>query len=157
MSPKTEYLPSREPILLSEKFELCKDNGLFIGLFLAEGNVDIESGYVQITNNANNIRDFVKNWFDKYGMKYWRRNCTFEPYKNLGSEVENCIKEMEIAFRWNKPAVINSHRINFTSRITTKLRDKTLSDLEVLIIKILKKWPDVEFVNSSELANHICK
>jgi hypothetical protein len=99
-------------------------------------------------------------WGDKTsnGLIFWRRNCTFEIYKgNHIDHVNECLKEIEIAFRWGKPAVINSHRINFTSRITTKLRDKTLSDLEVLIIKILKKWPDVEFVNSSELANHICK
>ena len=91
-------------------------------------------------------------------MVFRRRTCTFETYKgNHVDHINECLKEIDIAFRWGKPAVINSHRINFTSRITTKLRDKTLSDLEVLIIKILKKWPDVEFVNSSELTNHICK
>ena len=37
------------------KFELNKENGLFLGLFLAEENVDILSGYIQITNNENRI------------------------------------------------------------------------------------------------------
>jgi hypothetical protein len=51
--------------------------------------------------------------------------------------------------------VINSHRINYTSRINKKIRDFTLRELERLLVSILKKWPNVEFVNSSELANII--
>ncbi|AYV79578.1 MAG: DNA-directed RNA polymerase subunit alpha [Faunusvirus sp.] len=64
------YSGNREDILIPDKFELNKENGLFIGLFLAEGNVDIESGYVQITNNDETIRKFVKNWFEKHSIKY---------------------------------------------------------------------------------------
>lgn len=87
------------------------------------------------------------------GLLFWRRNCTFETYKGDNQDhVGQCLKEIEIAFRWGKPAVINSHRINFTSRLTPVLRDKTLSDINLLLKMILKKWPDVEFMNSSQLA-----
>lgn len=55
---------------LPEKFILDKDNGKFIGLFLAEGNTDYDSGYIQITNNDNNILSFVKEWFTKFGIEY---------------------------------------------------------------------------------------
>jgi DNA-directed RNA polymerase beta' subunit len=64
------YSSNREHILIPDKFVLNNDNGRFIGLFLAEGNVDIDSGYVQITNNNQNIKRFVKNWFDNLGIKY---------------------------------------------------------------------------------------
>lgn len=47
-----------------------KENGLFLGLFLAEGNVDRTSGYIQITNNDPSIRDFVKQWFTNNSIKY---------------------------------------------------------------------------------------
>lgn len=92
------------------------------------------------------------------GLVYTRRNCTFETYKETKiNHVDQCLKEIEVAFRWGKPAVINSHRINFTSRITPKLRDKTLFELNNLLKEILKKWPDVEFLNSADLADSIFK
>jgi|SRR5690554_1436526 len=91
---------------------------------------------------------------DKYGMTYWRRNATFEPYKNQQhNHVASCLKEIAIAFRCGKPAVINSHRINYTSRISKENRDLSLAKLNELINAILIKWPDVEFMNSEMLGN----
>ena len=57
-------------ISLPEKFNLDEENGIFIGLFLADGNVDIESGYIQITKEEKNVKEFAMKWFDKYGIKY---------------------------------------------------------------------------------------
>ena len=59
---------------IPEKIELNRRNGKFIGLFLAEGNVCIGSGYVQITNNNQDIRDFVKSWFDDVSIKYYEKS-----------------------------------------------------------------------------------
>ena len=56
--------------MIPDKLELNEENGIFIGLFLAEGNVDIKSGYVQITNMNKNIQSFVKSWFDKLNVKH---------------------------------------------------------------------------------------
>lgn len=64
------FATNREDILVPDRFELNRDNGLFIGLFLAEGNVDLGSGYIQITNNNPKIRDFVKKWYDSLSIKY---------------------------------------------------------------------------------------
>lgn len=64
------YQAIRNRILIPDKFKLDRINGQFIGLFLAEGNVDIKSGYVQITNMNNNIKEFTKKWFDKMNIKY---------------------------------------------------------------------------------------
>jgi hypothetical protein len=90
------------------------------------------------------------------GLIFTRRNCTFETYKgNQIDHIGDCLNEIEIAFKWGKPAVINSHRINFSSRISTIIRDKTLVDLDILFKSILKKWPDAEFLNSAELADFI--
>lgn len=99
-------------------------------------------------------------WGDRTinGLVFWRRNSTFEIYQSNNTDhVNNCLKEIEIAFRWGKPAVINSHRINFTSRIKPDLRDKTLKEAKNLIKAILKKWPNVEFMNSEELAKLMMK
>jgi DNA-directed RNA polymerase beta' subunit len=59
-----------ESALIPDKLELNRENGLFIGLFLAEGNVDIKSGYVQICNNDRKIKDFTKKWFNKMNIKH---------------------------------------------------------------------------------------
>lgn len=114
-----------------------------------------QAGHFLIPVKNGNYKIIDNHWGyrDKYGMNYWRRNCTFEPYKGSHLDhVGDCLKEIEIAFRWGKPAVINSHRINFTSRIDSVLREKTLSDLKILLKTILDKWPDVEFLNSNDLA-----
>lgn len=92
------------------------------------------------------------------GLVFTRRNCTFEPYKSTTYDhVDQCLKEIEIAFRWGKPAVINSHRINFTSRIRTDIRDRTFTDLDRLLKTIIAKWPDAEFMNSAQLADIMTK
>ena len=56
----------------SEKFELNEENGLFIGLFLAEGNVSDSS--IRITNCNENIKSFVKSWFEKYNINWDEEN-----------------------------------------------------------------------------------
>ena len=64
------YHAARDDILIPDKFKLDYDNGIFIGLFLAEGNASIKSGSVQITNNDKGVQEFVKNWFDKMNISY---------------------------------------------------------------------------------------
>ena len=59
-----------------DQFTLNKENGIFLGLFLAEGNVDRKSGYIQITNNNPTIRQFVKTWFETHSIKYTENSKT---------------------------------------------------------------------------------
>jgi len=56
---------------IPEKFELNKENGIFIGLFLADGNTRIKQGDIGITKNNESVISFVKKWFDKYSIN-WR-------------------------------------------------------------------------------------
>lgn len=53
---------------LPEKFMLDRENGIFIGLYLAEGSNDGHG--ITITNNDETIRTFVRNWFSKMGIHY---------------------------------------------------------------------------------------
>jgi DNA-directed RNA polymerase beta' subunit len=71
------YSAYRQNIKFEDTFKLTKENGQFIGLFLAEGNVDIKSGYIGITNNDKNIINFVQEWFESRNMK-----TTFESHIN---------------------------------------------------------------------------
>ena len=83
---------SREISKTSEIFELNNENGIFLGLFLAEGNVDVRSGYIQITNNDVKIREFVTNWFEKRGIK------TSEDIRNSNVGISSCIRGFSSIF-----------------------------------------------------------
>ena len=65
--PKTE----RQDHLIPDKFELNYENGVFIGLFLADGDVDTSSkSTVRITKNNVAVQDFVKAYFKKHNIHY---------------------------------------------------------------------------------------
>jgi DNA-directed RNA polymerase beta' subunit len=53
---------------IPDQFVLTAENGVFLGLYLAEGNSDVPSGYVQITNNDTTIRAFAKSWFESNSL-----------------------------------------------------------------------------------------
>ncbi len=96
------------------------------------------------------------NWGDKnqHSQIYWRRNCMFEPSRNQNFNwVGKCLEEIEIAFRWGKPAVISSHRENFIGCIFEKNRQDSLIKLDTLLKEVQKKWPDVKFISTAQLAD----
>lgn len=62
------YHTYRSETSFPEKFELNESNGIFIGLFLSEGSITEDS--VRITNINENIKTFVKNWFDTHSIKW---------------------------------------------------------------------------------------
>lgn len=102
----------------------------------------------------NNTRIVNHNWGSKneIGQVYWRRNCTFEPSRNQDYDwVNRTLKEIEIAFRWGKPAVINSHRVNYIGSIFPENRDQSLKKLANLLKEVQKRWPEVEFVDTERL------
>jgi len=63
------FTTNRDHARIPEQFALNSDNGRFLGLFLAEGNVDVKSGYVAITNNNANICQFVHEWFEEQRIR----------------------------------------------------------------------------------------
>ncbi|WP_421947809.1 hypothetical protein [Phaeodactylibacter xiamenensis] len=86
------------------------------------------------------------------------RNVVFEPTEERGLDWVNfTLKQIEAAFRWNKPAIISSHRVNFCGHIDPKNRVQGLAALRTLLKKIVERWPDVEFVSVAELVQQIQK
>ncbi|MBK6564128.1 MAG: hypothetical protein IPG18_02790 [Saprospiraceae bacterium] len=106
---------------------------------------------------------------EKYGREfYWMgkknnlgqviiaRNCHFEPSDPLHTDwVSSCLYEIDNAFKWRKPAVISSHRVNFVGFINEANAIYGLKELDRLLKTIIKKWPDVEFMTSTELGKTI--
>ena len=89
------------------------------------------------------------NWLGKkndIGQTILVRNCFFEPVcsgekdkEYITNWVDHCLKEMEISFRWHKPAVISSHRVNYIGHIDPKNREKGIKALRTFLKAILKK------------------
>jgi hypothetical protein len=84
------------------------------------------------------------------------RNVVFEPTDDRGVDwVSYTMKQIEAAFRWNRPAIISSHRVNFCGHIDEKNREKGINALRKLLKNIIERWPDVEFMAANELGNLI--
>lgn len=107
---------------------------------IPEGGKKYHSSYLGMKNNL--------------GQIYLVRNALFEPslFKlDIKDPVSRCLFDMSIAFKMHHPAVIASHRINYVGFIDETNRDNNLKMLQELLQKALKRWPDIEFLNSEQL------
>lgn len=98
---------------------------------------------------------------NQYGQFYLTRNGFLEPAvieSNLCSDcLDKALLAVERAFRWHKPAIISSHRINYIGFLSPKVRDKGLKTLDAFLAAVLKRWHDVEFMDSVQLGNLIAQ
>jgi hypothetical protein len=85
------------------------------------------------------------------GFRYYMRNCAFEPAAKGYQGIALTLSQIRAAFRWHKPALISSHRVNFVGGIDPANREKGLTELKLLLHGIVKEWPEVEFMSSREL------
>lgn len=88
---------------------------------------------------------------EKNGIRYISRNCFFEPSQTGRNWIDSCLNDINIAFRWYKPAIISTHRVNYISSLNPKNRDIGLSQLKILLQEVIKYWPDVVFLTTPEL------
>lgn len=87
---------------------------------------------------------------NKLGMTYGVRNCSFEPIE-LGDNALNTLGQINMAFLFKKPAIISTHRINFSGGMFKNTRDKNLKKFKILLDSIVKSWPDVIFKSSDQI------
>jgi hypothetical protein len=87
---------------------------------------------------------------NEFGQTYAPRNCAFEPTE-FGHDHLYTLKQISRAFFYKKPAIISTHRINFVGGLDERKRDVNLSELDLLIKKIVLFWPDVTFLSSDQL------
>ena len=70
------YSTKRES-LIPDKLKLNRENGQFIGLYIADGNVCCKGcGYVQITKSNEAVLNFAENYFDKLQINHARQSKT---------------------------------------------------------------------------------
>lgn len=98
---------------------------------------------------------------NREGQTYLTRNCFFEPasmeHPAAKDWVGDCLREIEIAFRWHKPATVSSHRANYIGWLDPANRERSLARLRELLGGILRRWPDAEFLTSTELGDLIAR
>lgn len=91
-----------------------------------------------------------------FGQRYLVRNVYFEPTSNPGRDwVGEAVRYIEAAFRWGKPAIISSHRLNYVGGLCEKNRVEGNRLLSLLLKEILRRWPETEFMTSDELGRLI--
>lgn len=92
----------------------------------------------------------------RIGMCNVVRNVVFEPTEGtIKNWVSLTMKQIAAAFRWGKPAIISSHRVNFCGHIDSANRARGLNALGELLVGITKRWPEVEFISAQELVSLI--
>ncbi len=143
----TFFVPPNGPF--SSKLEpVCSASGI---KYLSTSKIQIEPiGNGETTRNLHRLGQKNGN-----GLTYLTRNCFFEPSQNGQDWVDSCLKDISVAFKWNKPAVISSHRVNYIGALHRENREKGLSQLSQLLKEIMKCWPNAEFITSQELGEII--
>lgn len=111
-----------------------------------------------VTNNQTIIKKHYLGATNKTGQVYLSRNCFFEPSLDRSKDwIKSCLDDITIAFIFNKPATITSHRLNFIGSIDPLNRERNLKSFSALLQSIIKRWPDVEFLTSEQLGDLILK
>jgi len=124
-----------------------------------ERGVDyIQSGPVQIIpghrSDNRRLRRHFQGQRNRLGQRYLVRNVQFEPSSDSRKDwVGQALLEMEIAFRFRKPAVISMHRVNLMGALSPENRDRGLMSLKALLSEMVKRWPDLEFLDAVELGD----
>ncbi|ODS62987.1 MAG: hypothetical protein ABS41_07385 [Arenimonas sp. SCN 70-307] len=84
------------------------------------------------------------------------RNVVFEPCTDMGVEpVEHATAQVAAAFRWGRPAIISSHRVNYGGHLDEANRTYGLDALRRLLRRIVERWPEVEFVSVDQLIDRM--
>jgi len=130
---------------------------------LYEGNVKTLQGIKlqyepknKLSSDYNRKLHYTGEIDKKSGITYTTRNAFFEPASAPDKDwISITLKGVDDAFKKNKPAIVGSHRVNFMGSLDEKNRTQNLKLLKTLLHKIVKKWPDVEFMSSDELAGLI--
>ncbi len=91
----------------------------------------------------------------KARLNFYIRNCAFEPNDEHYSSINGTLHQIEAAFRWHKPAIISSHRVNFVGGLGKHNRDKGLKEMQQLLKAVVKRWPDVEFMGTANMLKEL--
>jgi hypothetical protein len=137
------FMPSQS-VMGDDLFETLRSNG-----------VDLSKAGARIPPTMINQHKKVKHdywgYSNKHDIYFSRANANFEPNKDQRDWIQACLQDVALAFKYGKPAVISTHRVNYIGGMEEKNKISSLKELEMLIREILKQFKNVEFVDSSSL------
>ena len=84
------------------------------------------------------------------GIMHYISNCAFEPVADSYKGIGDTLLQIKMAFAAEKPALINTHRVNYVGGRSIIIRDNSLKELESLLQKIKTLWNDVELYSAGE-------
>lgn len=124
----------------------------------SEGVKFLQGGKYQLSPNLNKneIQRIHHTLGDKniLGQRYLVRNVYFEPTTNGSKDwVSESLKDINASFFLKRPAIISTHRLNFTGELDSKNSEKGRLLLYDLLSQVVKKHPEVEFLTSDQLGN----
>jgi hypothetical protein len=142
--PATYFLPPDGPYHLSLNKYLVENGIKYIGLAKLHNN--------PLQPKWHQKKAFWLGKKTKEGLRVITRNVMFEPSSPKQDDwVGFALQQIEVAFKYRNPAVISTHRANYMSGLNLDNREKALEQLKDLLHQITKRWPDVEFMTSSQL------
>jgi hypothetical protein len=131
--------------LLSEQlFADTKDLGIQYVYSSRKNPVPVGEGRREVRYNFLGKRN-------QAGQRFITRNAFFEPSQEGKNWVDSCLTDVERAFRWRKPAIISTHRVNFIGALVESNRKRGLALLDELLARMITRWPDIEFMTTPEL------
>ncbi len=133
-------------------------NNSLEGVCAANGIKYISAAKIQTEPLGYNKTKKVLHWLgqkNKHRQLYLTRNCFFEPSQQGKDWVNSCLQNIASAFRWHKPAIISSHRVNYIGALNPANRQRGLEHLSRLLEGVIKQWPEIEFCSSDELGDMI--
>ena len=108
---------------------LLKDNGIYYLQGLSLQQIPISDDPLKCKTKYHYLGQ--KN---RHGQLYLIRNAFFEPYKGgIENGVDECLGRVALAFKYHKPAVISSHRLNYIGTLDIEYRDKNLKQFKTLL------------------------
>lgn len=92
----------------------------------------------------------------KTGLLRSVRNVMFEPFESDSIDwVNAALRQISQSFALNRPAIISSHRVNYTGGLSRSHRDRSLRMLDTLLYRVRSRWPQVEFISSDQLLDEM--
>lgn len=105
-------------------------------------------GYQTIKHYMGNRNDL--------GQVFLIRNAGFEPATRPNVNWhQKILNEVKAAFLVGAPVILSSHRVNFMGGLDEKNREHNLKLFGEILSDLVKRYPDIEFMNTEELSNFI--
>lgn len=121
----------------------------------------IQGNYYQrepmLINNFNyKIRYHYTGQLNRFKQMYLVRNVFFEPSTNISKDwIDSAMAEIRLAFNFRRPAIIQTHRLNYIGSLVQSNREKNLLLLKKMLQSIITRWPDVVFMTSDQLGDEL--